>query len=71
MFKFLNLSEDGVVSAKATGHPTDVLAEFHGVCTLLLGGRGAWRITEVGGTCSDEMFHDSEMEWILLAKVKP
>lgn len=70
MFSSLILTENGTITAKAQGHPTDVIKDFHSVCSLLLGHRGAWRITDVDGICPDEEFFDSEMNWTLVAKLK-
>lgn len=70
IFGDLKLSKDGVVTASAKGHPSDVHTEFHKVCQLLLGSRGAWRVTDVTGTCPDETELDSDMRWVLIAKSK-
>lgn len=70
IFCKLELSEDGQVTASAKGHGTEVLKAFHEVCTLLLGSRGAWRITDVTGACPDEAELDSDMRWMLIAAAK-
>lgn len=70
VFHSLTLTDEGVISAVAEGHPTDVVAAFHDVCEVLLTRRGAWRITDVKGSCGDNERLDSKMEWSLIAKLK-
>lgn len=70
IFCILDLSKDGVVTATAKGHATDVVNRFRDVAELLLGSRGAWRITNVVGTCPENDRLDSDMEWVLIAKSK-
>lgn len=70
VFNSLIMTENGVVTAKAEGHGTDVLRVFHAVCVLLLGARGPWRIVEVNGWCPEDMQLDSDMQWKLTAQTK-
>lgn len=70
IFGKLTLSKDGVVTADAKGHPTDVIAAFREVAALLLSSRGPWQITDVTGTVPDEAELDSDMRWVLIAKSK-
>lgn len=69
-FVTLELSNDGVVTATAKGHPTDVMIQFHEVSRLLLHSRGAWRITKVEGKAPPEVNLDSDMKWKLVATAK-
>jgi hypothetical protein len=70
IFLSLILTENGVVTAKAEGHASDVVKAFHEVCGLLLTTRGPWRIVEVAGVIDDGSERDSEMTWNLTAKSK-
>jgi len=70
IFQDLTLLETGELQAVAEGHPTDVVEAFHSVCSALLSGKGAWRMTEIHGVCSDEETLDSKMVWTLHAKLK-
>ncbi len=69
-FVDLTLSDDGKVVAKAKGHPTQVMNEFHEVSRILLSSRGAWRITKVEGFSPPEQELDSDMRWYLEAEAK-
>ncbi len=70
LFQNLTMDDEGRVEANAQGHPTEVVEAFHAICTKLLSDRGAWRITEVNGICKDEEGLDSDMQWVLVAKLK-
>lgn len=70
IFNSLTLAPTGTLSARAEGHPTEVVSAFHSAATLLLSERGPWRITKVEGRCEDGENLDSKMEWILEAKLK-
>lgn len=69
-FVDLALSDDGTLTAKAKGHPTEVMDTFHAVCVMLLSSRGAWRITSVNGMAPRSIALDSDMLWYLVAKSK-
>ena len=70
-FHTLTLTDKGIVSAKAEGHPTDVIEKFHSVASLLLSGQGPWRITKITGRISaTSSYLDSQMLWELEAKLK-
>lgn len=70
IFITLNLSEDGIVTGKAKGHPSEVISAFHSVASLLLSSRDPWRITDVTGSCPEDGRLDSDMDWVLTAKLK-
>jgi hypothetical protein len=70
IFRGLELDKDGVVTAQAEGHATDVLIAFREVCQLLLGEQGPWKIMYVNGECLEGNVLDSEMKWKLMAKTK-
>jgi hypothetical protein len=71
VFLSLHLDEDiGEVKAKAQGHADEVISAFHSLASLILSSRGAWRITHVYGEIYDTTPLDSDMEWILVAKLK-
>lgn len=70
IFVCLDLSADGVVTARAVGHPDEVIEAFHSVSSLLLGTKGAWRMTEVKGVCADDTPFESDMTWYLTSKLK-
>lgn len=70
MFRVLALDETGTVTASAEGHASEVIEDFHSVCTLLLAKKGPWRITDVTGSIPDGDELDSAMEWVLIAKIK-
>lgn len=70
MFITLLLNRSNVVSATATGHASEVVNEFHEICQILLGGRGAWRITKVEGIIKASEPLDSKMTWSLKAQLK-
>jgi len=62
--------EDGLVEAKAEGHPTDVINEFHEMCSVLLSPYGPWRISQVHGTFRENTDLDSKMRWQLTGMTK-
>jgi hypothetical protein len=70
VFHSITCNENGEVKAVAQGHADDVLSHFRMVCMALLNGRGAWRITSVHGQIADHTVLDSDMSWVLEAKVK-
>ena len=70
IFSSLTLTKNGIVSAEAEGHASEVVRAFHDVCSLLLSQKGPWRITEVNGVIDDGSVLDSEMKWSLTAKLK-
>lgn len=72
MIKFhsLIMTENGVITAKAEGHATEVVRAFRDVCDILLATRGAWRMTRIEGLSSDDDQYDSDMSWQLEAKNK-
>ena len=70
VFVSLIMTENGVITAKAIGHPTDVAGAFREACQMLLFTRGPWRITEMTGKCSDDETLDSEMIWTMEARTK-
>lgn len=70
VFHSLAQDETGLVMATATGHATEVVETFRKVCSLLLSGRGAWRICSVRGEIGPTEEMDSEMHWTLMARPK-
>lgn len=70
MFTTVLLNRSNVVSATAVGHPSDVIDNFHRLCSLLFSGKGAWRITKVEGTLKDSEALESMTTWSLKAKLK-
>jgi hypothetical protein len=69
-FESLIMTENGVITAKAVGHPTEVVSSFRDACELLLASRGPWRITRIEGLAADDDHLDSDMSWQLEAKTK-
>lgn len=70
IFHSVIMTETGKLTAKAVGHPTEVIKEFHTLASLLLSSRGPWRITQVEGVCDEDTPHDSNMGWQLEADLK-
>jgi hypothetical protein len=69
-FESFIMTENGVVTAKAVGHATEVVLAFRDTCELLLTSRGPWRMTRIEGLADDEDQLDSNMSWQLEAKTK-
>jgi hypothetical protein len=71
-FLRIELDNDGLLIATATGHPTVVIEEFHALSKLLLERKGPWRIDYIEGrfTVGETERVDSDMLWTLRSSPK-
>lgn len=52
------------------GHPSDVIEHAREIAQLVLGNKGPWRITFIGGNIRPKAYYDSEMRFRIIAEVK-